>query len=258
MIPISIDMSGMADGFDLSQEDNEGLVAYTVREIAAAFAREWEQEAKNSLSGARDEYTRGIVLGDRGRFTATVSLVGWLPNAIESGHSAFDMKDGFANSSKKKMKVGGMGWYLTIPFRFASAGALGESSVFSASLPPQVQAAAKKKDEQSPLGAPRGLTKGELPTQYQMPKSRKRIQLESKVFEEYRHKNSIYEGVKRDRKATGSQYMSFRRVSDNSDDMSWIHPGFIAKNLGNRAMGHLDLQYELDKAFNDYMSGIGF
>lgn len=51
----------------------------------------------------------------------------------------------------------------------------------------------------------------------------------------YQHKHDKYEGMvrveKKYGKATQSQYMTFRVVSEKSDPDSWIHPGYQAHNI---------------------------
>ena len=170
---------------------------------------------------------------------------------IEEGVGAFDMKAGFERSSKKKLTKKG-GWYLTIPFRWATPNAIGESSVFNARLPVSIHDAAKKLDGVA-------IELGDIPAKYQVKKARPSItNLGLKeTFNEYKHKTNIYQGVSRRRDTDGgSTYMSFRRVSSNSDDMSWIHTGINAYNLADDAKATLDRNFEdvcgiaIDKALD--------
>ena len=51
--------------------------------------------------------------------------------------------------------------------------------------------------------------------------------------------------------------MSFRRISDNSDTNSWQHPGFVAKNLKDKALDRVDIGQEVDKIIDNYLASIG-
>ena len=56
----------------------------------------------------------------------------------------------------------------------------------------------------------------------------------------YQRKNKTYDGlqriVKSYQKATQSQYMTFRRVSDKSDLNSWWHPGYSGVKIAEGLM----------------------
>ena len=54
-------------------------------------------------------------------------------------------------------------------------------------------------------------------------------------------------------------YNSFRRVSDKSDPSSWIHPGFTAANLAEKAFDNFEskMQSVLEKAMEAGLSSIG-
>jgi len=60
-----------------------------------------------------------------------------------------------------------------------------------------------------------------------------------RAYEEIVARHSKYEGLMKI-KDTSTQhrrgYMTFRRVSDKSDDDSWIHPGIDQKDFAQAAM----------------------
>ena len=144
MIEFDIDTMGLSGQFDLNKNDIDDLLNYTVKQLTAEFAYIWGNEAKANLHSSRNEYLNAIQVGERGRFTGVAYLnpAAWLPNAIETGATAFDMKVGMLKSSKVKM--GKNGPYLTIPFRFGTSSAIGESSAFAGVMPPEIERAAKQ------------------------------------------------------------------------------------------------------------------
>lgn len=266
MIPILIDTSDVAAEFALTKPEVDAMISYTVKGITAAYARAWDNQAKRALHSTRWLYRSSIVVGEQGPFTGYVMLVNKLPNMIEQGASPFDIKAGFAKSEKAKQKKGG-GWYLTVPFRFATPGALGESEVFSNVMPQEVYAAVRNNTtRQTSLGGARRsgqpLSVSQIPTDFQIPRTRAMIETKHRVFEEYKHKHSIYEGIQKASKkyqnATQGQYVSFRRVSDNSDKNSWIHRGFEAHNLAEKALGAMNIPFEVDRLVDNFLSKLGF
>ena len=129
IVPIQIDTGDLSSEFDLSSRDLDGLKAYVIQELSVGLAENWQSQAALGLRGARSEYIAGLKVFEEGRFKGGVQLIGWLPNAIESGLAAFDMKVGFYRSPKAKRKKDG-GVYLVIPHRLAAPESLGESQVF--------------------------------------------------------------------------------------------------------------------------------
>lgn len=253
MISLDIDTSELSAEFSLTQHEVNQMLEYTVEEISAQFARKWETEAKSVLKSTRSIYVNSIQVKKRGQFSAAVFLnpASWLANALEMGMSSFDMKAGFLGSSKIKYTKKGNP-YLTIPFRFASSSALGESSAFAGVMPQVIHTTTKS----LPPGG--RLKMSNIPSQYHIPKSAAlRSQVKSGNFAKVTASTkmtSIYQGMQR----TNGGYVNFRRVSLNSQDQSWIHPGFVKLDLANKALSKMDVPQEVDVAIDNYLSGIGF
>lgn len=236
--PIHIDVSAFMESFNIADEDLKTFTSNVISEIATEFSMHWEKAA-DELGQTRQGYQNSIYIEKIDDFNYVVGLVGWLPNAIEQGVNAFDQKEWFEKSSKvKKNKEGD--WYLTIPFRHGAEETLGESTVFTGSMPSEVYKQAKTLKPRESLKA------RNLPVGLIEPKAKPRIG-KSKIFEEYQRKHSIYEGIQRkeDDKGRGI-YTSFRRVGENSDPASWIHPGFEAKNLAEKAFETMDIEATVD------------
>jgi len=262
MIPIELGLGQLTDEFSLTQEQVNGLCEYSVKEITAAFAQRWADTANRGLGGTRTQYVDSLVVREEGRFAGSVVLTGMLPNMLESGAAPFDMKPGFASSSKRTPVVrklpGGKeetGWYLTIPYRMATPGALGENALFASVMPSAVHKAVLDQDQD--LGMSKGLMEGNIPSEYRAPTTRAQVTVRSRVFEEYRSQTSIYAGLKHSTRTHG-QYVSFRRVSDISDENSWVHTGLNARGFAEKALGALDIPHEADKAIDTYLANQGF
>lgn len=264
MFPVSVNVDQLVEEFSLTQQEVEGLMQRSVQEVAAKFAKNWSQVVEKNLTNTRKQYIENIIVGDSGKFGAYVLLTGWLPNAIESGHGSYDLKPFFKASDKAKTKKDGKGWYLTIPFRMATEGALGESDVFSGQMEEGVEKILQKKPQDKMVsGGGRStepIKKEELPKKARVP-SVKQVQIpESGTFAKYKRKSAKMEGVRRQEDpATGQNvYMSFRRVSDESSESSWIHPGFEARNFADKALEKTNIQATVDMATDRYLQQLGF
>ena len=69
---------------------------------------------------------------------------------------------------------------------------------------------------------------------------------------------SIYEGLKRNEK--GSGYVMFRRVSINSHEDRWQHPGIMARDLAGKAVRELEprIPFMVEKTVDDFLQNLGF
>jgi len=267
--PVEINLGALAEEFQLTSQQFRDLNEYVVHEVTAEVARNWDNVARQGLNSTRDLYRRSLVVGDEGPFVGYVMLTGQLPNMIEGGASAWDMKIGFSQSNKVKYNKKGE-WYLTIPFRWATPSALGENSAFSGVLPVSVYKAIRKTSTaartsiQGISSRGTGLQFNEIPAQHRAPKSRAAFSdLKTKTtFAKYRHKTSLYQGIVRSQKtyekATQGQYTSFRRVSKNSSPLSWIHRGLMAKNFAQQGLNDTNIEYIVDKSVDDYLAAQGF
>lgn len=245
MIPLTIDISGWVSQFSFSKEETNGLKNLILDKLAYSYEKIW-QEHISTLKSTRgiyqgaiskrrvDENTIAFELSGKG--TSKIALM------IEDGANPFDIKEGFSKSSKKTIKSDG-GWYLTIPFRMATSGALAESTVFSGKMTEKVQKIIKEEGK---------LTTANMPKELQTKGIRKEIQttvIPAYKSAQYDHKNSIYEGLaQRGVGTTDSHYGTFRRVSDKSYDNSWIHRGLIKRDFMGKSLS--TLTNEVDEIIN--------
>jgi len=250
MINIQIDLSPISERFNLSQDDINDLMDYTVKEITARFASELQNEANRTLKASRQEYISNINVVDEGFAKGAVVLTGWLPNSIEQGLSAWDMKAQFLNGPNAKDGVNGR--YNTIPFSFGTPGSLPENFT-GGIMPLEIYDIVKSKPIRPGKSSSAGIRKEELPEPFREPQVKSIRLPESKSFVDHQHKHSIYEGIsKRKDSVTGqNRYGSFRRVSENSDDNSWIHPGFDAANLMTKTLNEFDLPAHVGRILDE-------
>lgn len=264
---INIDFSETIEEYLLTPQQAQFIMKQTIDGLVYATFSEWEKQATQNLKSTRNNYIRGLQIVDEGFLKGSVVLIGMLNNMIESGAGAFDMKNGFKNSSKVKPTQSG-GWKLIIPFRFSTPGALGENEIFSNQIPNEIYKIIKgqkssKTNYGSKVQSGTGLSISNIPQKYAIPKTREAVtNLSTKqTFDAYSNKNSIYAGLTRNEKtyqsATQGTYNTFRAVSNNSDPNSWVHSGISAYNLADRAVSKLDVQTIVDNLIDSSLSKIG-
>ena len=260
---IDLNIDDLIKEFNFPQNTGDFIVSDTVERITEEIYRNWQLQATNALNSTRNEYINNLQIIDNSKFSKTILLTGTLPNMLELGASPFDMKEGFKKSSKVKYtqttdKNGNVvfSWYLTIPFRHATPGAIGENAAFADVMPQEVYDAIKGKMSDTPL------KKSEIPSPFDIPSSRKQIVMPTRTIPEYKHKSSIYEGMIKKTAAYGSTtqntYVTFRRVSENSDPDSWIHSGIQAYNLMPKALAATDVETLAENNVDIILKNLGY
>lgn len=209
-------------------------VQVSIMNSLAVVKDEWQRRVQQKLNSTRPLYLMGLnfdsVVYPYGNdaFSGAVILKGKFPNMLEAGFPAFDEKIGFSKSSRKHTSKSG-GWYLTIPMRHSTPG----SFMYGNPMPKNIYGQVKKLNNREHINVPGG---------------------QKTSWTGYVHKNNIYDGLTRIIKSyhnpdTGkttkqSYYLTFRRVSDKSDPLSWMHPGYsgvkIADELQSFALQTLE------------------
>ena len=254
MLPVSIDISDFVSTWSLTMQETELFVYNVLDELGKRYYDALFTKAGQELKQTKSEYQKGIYIENPTEDSIVIGLAGWLPNAIEQGIQPFDMKDGFSKSSKRKpayRKNASTGWYITIPFRHGTPGIVAESGIFSNVMPKTVYEVAKKqlKTENDSLKV------SDLPAEFQIKGIRKEVvnNITKQIFPEYTHKSSIYEGMKRSSMEHHGQYVTFRRVSDQSDPNSWIHSGIVAHNLMTKALDTFPIDRIISQIKEDFL-----
>lgn len=233
MIPIRINTSELQAEFNLTSKDVSDLKEEILIKVTNECERVWRNVVINSsLKSSRKAYLQGIKIFREGQFKGGVMLIGKLPNMIENGCSAFDMKEGMLNSKKiKTSKTGAK--YITIGLRIATPTATAESQAFAGKMPESVYKIAKG------LQGKQQIKEIQLPQEVRENKGiRPFVKNESKEFQEYQHKTSIFAGLQKGQGSHHGEYGTFRRISNNpdtgSDPNSWIHKGIQAYKLADK------------------------
>jgi len=265
MSPITIDLTGLQQQFGLTANEINVLTESCINAVAGEIYNLWQSLAKKELKSTVPEYLQNLNIVDKGKLNKNIVLTGVVPNMVEQGASPFDMKDGFKKSPNvhytvpKYTKRGnvispGGDWYMTIPFRIGTPGIVGQAG-FSNEMPMEVYKVMKNQIPGLPLN------KSEIPSPYDIPKSREAIyQNNQLLYAEYRHKNSIYEGMIKQTatyaKTRQNTYKTFRRVSKNSDPMSWIHKGIEARHLAEKAANGCDVDTIVENVVMEYLDKV--
>src|SRR4029077_17592017 len=116
-IEIKIDIPDELDPEKLEQEA-EALVT----EVAEMARAHWIQLAGETFKTTHQDYVNGSQeVEQENRLEASITLKGVLPNMLEQGHEAYDMKEGMLESPKAKTSAKG-GKYLAIPMTHGGPG----------------------------------------------------------------------------------------------------------------------------------------
>lgn len=266
MIPIKIDADDIAEAMGLTYTEARHMIDYTVKEVTATFATEWEAMAARELGASRDQYVRNLQVVDDGYAKGSVVLTGWLPNAIEDGYPAFDMKAGLLAGDNAKMNDKGE-WYNTVPYRWAVPSSIGESEVFTGKMPEEIHEIVKAKPAIKPIvGGGRAsipLSNKELPIGYNQPQIKAVPTITPKPAgwkAVYQHKAPVFQGLRKvvDPVTKQNRYQTFRRVSENSEPESWIHPGFQPRKIAELALGNMNMEMTIGNAVDSYLAKIGY
>ena len=266
MNPITIDLSGLKGQFGIDDKTLDQLTETCVKAVTAAINANWEGLDKKKLKSKREEYIQNIIHVDKGRFNKQIILTGVVPNMVEQGASAFDIKEGFRKSPKVRYTIpvygkkgnmhrSGGDWYLTIPFRIGVPGTLGQAG-FTGQMPQEVYDIMRKRGNRIALRA------DEIPAPYNIPQSRAAIQAtpQNPYYAQYTHKSSIYEGLTKRTaqygKTAQNTYGTFRRAGANSDPLSWIHKGISAYRLADEAVKITDVDTIVENEVTTFLDTI--
>jgi hypothetical protein len=247
MFAINIDISGVANTYNFTSEDGKALSNYVLDRITDVYMSNWEQLVDKNLHKTADMYKAGMDAQRPDDYTAIFSLEKKEDSAIalmiEDGASSFDEKQGFERSEKKKTSKSG-GWFLTIPFRIASAESIASSNIFSGKM----SKAVLKTIQDLPKGE--SLTASNMPPELQI----KGIRAEIPGYKPaYEHKSFDFEGLRHSTKPGHGQYEMFRRVSDESDPNSWIHKGLQPHNFMEKALQETDINSIYDECVSEFL-----
>ena len=218
-------------------------VANAMPSIAAFALDRISQYADEKLTTSSSDYKRGfgpesLTLTETG-FTVVPSTP--VAEALEDGYDAYDIKAAMlASDGVKTSKDGGR--YVDVPFRHSTKKNAGRMQGMPSDIKRLVKnsmarerRAAKKEDR--PV-ASRSRVTGNLPAKRPHWKDHKYG--ESKAAVMVQHKTGKQSDMIRERFNRTTTYTTIRRISENSDENSWMHPGFQGVKAVPRVMDSLE------------------
>lgn len=200
-------------------------------------------QAQMQLKSSAQDYLRGLQDAGGGMSTTPsgeviVTLVGTVPNAMEQGFDAFDIKPGLLGSPKVKHGKSGKP-YIDVPFRWGRPGAktVQAMSKAASSAMDKAMRAAKKSMGAGP--AAMALIRSKY---VGGPPKGKTVNIGGKTVL-HAHKADIEAGMSRLPKLSvgaSGEFRTFRRVSGSSSVASWRHPGRTGVEIFKMVVGVLE------------------
>lgn len=231
-------LDSLGYNLDAFEEETVELCRQAVAGLAKAAQAEWIRLAQVRLSTSREMYINGLRQAESfavekvgGENVYTISLIGEMPNAIESGMPSFDMKasrPGWLGGSKAKVGKDGKK-YVTVPFRH-STGSTARLDYSGKAAAMDLKKELKKTVRAYGLDRMKRASTGAV-----IPGAVKRVPKDPDVHRYLHGLTKIQKPMagftKSGMQRGSSQLMTWRRISENSPSDAWIHPGFQARNL---------------------------
>lgn len=244
LLTIGAELPNFDAVLDAVQKAGRGNLTYTKQAIHAATTdlvqRTWIEYASGvtvsysggtfSIRSVSGEYLRSIQNGLRFPDDMTGEVFSTSPhsNFIEDGQPARDMKPALLGSPKAKTGKDGKRW-ITIPYRHGAPGTQG-----MAAMPPNVYQIASQLGFSRRNGVIKGLITGQKYTwngRLSASAQGQRSHAAPHPGNGYTWKTGQFSGMVRMGQRGHTQYLTFRRVSENSDPKSWQHPGVRPKPI---------------------------
>ncbi len=238
LLAINADLPNLDSVLKAVERAGKGELHYTREAVRSATVdlvqRTWIQYASGAtvtysggtfrINSVTGEYVRSIQDGLRFPDDLTGEVFTTSPQAslIEEGIKPFDQKAGLLGSSKAKTGADGKK-YITVPYRHGTPGAVGIPA-----MPPNVYQQAKKLGFSRRNNFLKAFFTGRKYTwdgKLRESNQGQRSHFGSHPGAGYTWKTGQFSGMVKVGKKNHSQYLTFRRVSENSDPRSWQHPG---------------------------------
>jgi hypothetical protein len=238
------------------------FVTTVLDDVATAARAKWIRLAQQQLGSSKRDYINGIQPISGSGNERVIVLVGQLPNMIEQGVEAWDLRTTLLGGGKGKTSRDGHR-YRAIPFRHGTPGSKGQAGTpMGARYGPQggqslawASAGRMDKGQAAAMGraihsAAKRLRAGERlghdtlsgRTVVDLGRGKARQRLQVPKLAPW-HKTDIFAGMQRTPKkyqtATQSQYTTFRTISE-ANPTGWIHPGIQARNLHQEVERHVE------------------
>jgi len=222
-----------------------GMISGILDDLAEGARARWITEARRRLGDSRNDYIQGIQPVAIDNDVRVITLVGWLPNAIESGADAFDMRETLLGPNSRLTHRAAAGHlYGHVPFRHGTPGSAGGGG------PPMGRAygprAEGSRAHQGGMSGDAAREMGEeiykrarrlAPSVRQAGPGTQwggRLPVGLAPLLAPHHKSDIFAGMARVQhkyeKRTQTTYMTFRTISQ-AKPSGWKHPGITGRNL---------------------------
>lgn len=227
-INITMKLEDLGKDIDQLADATKESIQLAISQLATAAYSEAIRKAQERLKTSKQDYINALDFEKLGDNIYVISLKGDHANAIEDGYGTFDMKPGLINGPKSKVSAKGTR-YNTVPFYH-------------------------RPSSRSPLGARQEELRTALRDVIAKHKLSKIVKDKAGVPMQgivARIKNTGVKDLdglvkiqKTYEKKTESYYMTFRRVSSNSDPTKWIHPGFEGVHIFDYLEKYIDVEVD--------------
>lgn len=274
LLTISADVPSLDNVLRAVERAGQGNLPYTSEAVHSALVdtiqRTWIEYASgvtvtysggtfhvNTVSG---EYVRSIQEGLRmlNNLTGEVLTTSGHGSLIEEGIRPYDQKEAMLNSPKAKVGKNGS-IYMTVPFRHGVPG-----TVTMPSMPKHIYDSAKTLGYSRKNNFLTAMLTGKKYAwggRLQESSEGQRSHINPHPGKGYTWKTGLFSGMVKTGKAGHSQYLTFRRVSSNSDPASWQYPGVkprpireaVVENTREEVLQLIRSGFEMDL----YFMGLG-
>lgn len=258
---------------------SEPMIVHVLDDVAASSRAKWIRLAQAELQTSRQTYIQGIQqVASDGPLERSITLLGWLPNAIENGLDAFDLRDtllGPGSSIRKPIfRAVGKGrsgatmydftgqYYAHVPIRHGTPGSTGLAGL------PMGEAYGERGELSRAVGGgmgPRAIMSNERAQAFgdavyaaakQLRSKRKmaggttrapdRLDAPQPLLKSH-HKTSIYHGMVKVRKpyrnprtqrTTVQSQYQTFRTISDASPGGWMHPGIEPRKLSEKVAAH--------------------
>jgi len=225
---ISVDSKAKALGIDLRTASQRAIkqLQSALKQTATATYNELVRRAQDKLKTTRDDYINALHWEQIGPDSYIIYLDDTMGH-VEDGFPTFDMKPGLLKGPNAKTTKKGTR-YNTVPQTYKPKS---KQAIMAPGLREQLQEVIsanklQKVFKDKTTGRPlEGIVATVKETGIDRLKGLVKVQ-------------------KRYKERTQSFYMTFRRVSDNSDPGKWIHPGYSGAHLFPEVENYLERQIE--------------
>ena len=221
--------------FDGTVEDSKR----TIDDLTTAVQAKWVDLANSELHATAKDYVIGIQRYPAeevgGTVTGIVELIGSLPNMIEQGATPWDMKGEKGVSGILKNVTGDKKTATIFMRKGVAAKNLNNMTPHQHSIMKKVET--RKGNLPAFLQGGGNKVKGYGVHHSSSPFRGTNVSPKGMTT----HKNHVYDKMQKIVRTSGVSYGTFRSVSLKSDEAAWWHPGFIAKNLADKAVQELGL-----------------